>query len=219
MRSARSIRAKRLERAVGRLAVGVMGKRLRLPVAVGERARIVGDVAQARVHMLAHPLERLLVEPRRVDREPQQLGGAIEVLGQRAHPPAPMVAVAMERHLDRLLVERPVKALRIEFARALVEEPRHQRAEAGLVGRVLRRAAAHGEFERHQRHRIGADEPQREAARGRDDVDVDGGMGRRKGEVLLHGRFHFSFCRLGALSARRRNFGASYAASLSSGSR
>ena len=149
----------RFERAVGRLAIGVMGKGLRFPVAVGESAGIVGDVAQAGVHVLAHPLERLLVESRRVDREPQKLGGAIEVLGQRAHPPAPMVAVAMERHLDRLLVERPVKGLRIEVSRALVEEPRHQRAKAGLVGRVLRRAAAHGEFERHQRHRIGADEP------------------------------------------------------------
>ena len=154
-RSARSIRAERLERAVGRLAVGVIGKGLRLPVAVGEGAGIVGDVAQAGVHVLAHPLERLLVESRRVDGEAQELGGAVEVLGQRAHAPAPMVAVAVEAHLDRLLVERPVKGLRIEVARALVEEPRHQGAEAGLVGRVLRRAAAHGEFERDQRHRVG----------------------------------------------------------------
>ena len=114
----------RLERAVGRLAVGVMGKRLRLPVAVGERPGIVGVMAQARVHVLAHPLERLLVEPGRVDRKAQQFGGAIEVLGQRAHAPAPVIAVAVERHFDRDLVERAVKRLRIEVARALVQKSR-----------------------------------------------------------------------------------------------
>ena len=163
---------------LGRLAVRVTRKRLFLPVAVGQRRRIVGVVAQARVHVLAHAFERLLVEPRRVDREAQQLCGAIEVLGERAHAPAPMIAVALERHFDRLLVQGAVKRLRIEFARALVEEPRHQRAQARLVRRVLRRAAAHGEFERNERHRVRRDEPKFQAARANDDVDIDGGMGR-----------------------------------------
>ena len=101
----------RFERPVGRLAVRVIGERLCLPVAAGEGRRIVGVVAQARVHVLAHALERLLVEPGGVDRKPQQLGGAIEVLGERAHAPAPMIAVAMERHFDRLLVQSAVKRL------------------------------------------------------------------------------------------------------------
>ena len=111
-------------------------------------------MAQARVHVLPHALERLLVEPRRVDREAEKLGGAIDVLDERAHAPAPMVPVAMEAHLDRLLVERPVERLRVEFSRALVEERRHERPKARLVGRVLRRAAAHGELERNQRNRV-----------------------------------------------------------------
>ena len=68
-------------------------------------------MAQARVHVLAHAFERLLVEPRGIDRKPQQLGGAIEVLGERAHAPAPMIAVAMERHFDRDLVQGAVKRL------------------------------------------------------------------------------------------------------------
>ena len=165
-----------LECPVGRLAVGVIGERFCLPVAGGEGSRIVGVVAQARVHVLAHAVEGLLVEPWGVDRQPQQLGGAIEVLGQRAHPPAPMIAVAMERHFDRDLVEGAVKRLGIEIGRTLVEKRRHQRAEARLVRRVLRRAAAHGEFERNERHRMGGDEPKFQPARARDDVDIDGGM-------------------------------------------
>ena len=46
----------------------------------------------------------------------------------------------------------------------------------GVAVRGLRRAPANGEFERNERHRIGADEPQGEAARSDDDVDIDGGM-------------------------------------------
>ena len=134
-------------------------------------------MAQARVHVLAHALERLLVEARRVDRKPQEFGGAVEVLYERAHAPAPIVAVAVEGHLDRLLVERPVERLRIEFARAFVEEPRDERSEARLAVRVLRRAPTHGELERDERHRVGPDEPQLQAARGHDDFDVDGGIG------------------------------------------
>ena len=134
-------------------------------------------MAQARVHVLAHPFERLLVEARGVDGEAKQLGGAIEVLGERAHAPAPMIAVAVERHFDRFLVQSAVKGLRIQFARALVEEAGHQGAQAGLLRRVLRRAAAHGEFERNDRHRVGRDEPEFQAARTDDDVDIDGGMG------------------------------------------
>ena len=88
-----------------------------------------------------------------------------------------MIAVAMERHFDRFLVESAVKGLRIEFARALVEHGRHQRAQARLFRRVLRRAAAHREFERNDRHRVRRDEPEFQAARADDDVDIDGGMG------------------------------------------
>ena len=56
----------RFEGPAGRLAVRVTRKRLFLPVAVGEGPGIIGVVAQARVHMLAHAFERLLVEPRRL---------------------------------------------------------------------------------------------------------------------------------------------------------
>ena len=177
MRSARLDMGERFEGPAGRLAVRVTRKRLFLPVAVGEGPGIIGVVAQARVHMLAHAFERLLVEPRGIDGEAKELGGAIEVLDERAHAPAPMITVAVERHFDGFLVERAVKGLRIQFARALVEKRRHQRAQARLVRRVLRRAAAHGEFERNERHRVGGDEPKFQAARADDHVDIDGGMG------------------------------------------
>jgi len=182
------------ERPVGRLAVGVIRERIRLPVAAGERRRIVGVVTQPRVHVLAHAFERLLVEPGGVDRKPQEFGSAIEVLGERAHAPAPMIAVAVERHFDRDLVQGAVKRLRIEITRPLVEKSRHQRAEARLFRTVLRRAAAHGEFERNERHRVRWDEPKFQSARARHDVDIDGGMRGRNGEVLLHERFRNRFC-------------------------
>ena len=72
-----------------------------------------------------------------------QLAGAVEVLGERSHAPAPVIAVAMERHFDRFLVQSPVKGLRVQFARAFIEQSRDQGAQARLVRRVLRRAAAH----------------------------------------------------------------------------
>ncbi len=120
---------------------------------------------QPGVGVLAHAQERLLVEARRIDGEAQELGGAIEVLDQRAHPAAERVAVVVERDLDRLLVERPLEGLRIEVARAFVEQAREQHAHSRLVGRVLRRAAADGEFERDQRNGGGFDQPEGEAAR------------------------------------------------------
>ena len=76
----------RLERPLGGQAVGMAGEGLRPPGARRDRAGIVGVVAQARVGVLAHPQERLLVEARRVDGEPQKFDGAVEILHQRAHP-------------------------------------------------------------------------------------------------------------------------------------
>ena len=132
-----------------------------------------------------------------------------------------MIAVAVERHLDRLLVERPVEGLRIEVARAFVEEARDQRAQARLAGRVLRRAPAHREFERDERHRVRPDEPEFQAARSDDDFDIDGGIGGRNDEVLLHERFH-DFVLLASSAAGERGRSAElggYAASLVSGRR
>ena len=122
-------------------------------------------MAQAGVGVLAHPQERLLVEARRVQRERQELRGAVEVLDQGAHPPRRVLPVVAEVDLDRLLVERPLEGLRIEVARAFVEHAREQHAQARLVRRVLRRAAAHGEFERDHRNRVGFDQPERQPAR------------------------------------------------------
>ncbi len=120
---------------------------------------------ELRVHLLAHALERRLVEARRVDGEAQQFAGAVEMARQRAHPPADMVALAMERDLDRLLVERLLEGLAVEIAGAFVEQAGEQRRGARLARRVLRRAAAKGEFERHQRHRVVLDQPEADAAR------------------------------------------------------
>ena len=102
--------------------------------------------------MLAHPQERLLVEARRIDGEAHEFGGAVEILNQCPHPTGHVVAVVVERHFDRLLVQRLLEGLRLEIAAAFVEKAGEHHAEPGLVGGVLRGPAAHGEFERDERH-------------------------------------------------------------------
>ena len=139
--------------------------------------------------MLAHADERLVVEAGRIDGEAEKLRRPVEVLRQRPHPAALVVAVVAEMQLDRLLVERLLEGLRIEVAGALVQHAREQHVKPGLLRRVLRRAAAHGEFERDQRNGGQFDEPEGEPARRRDGPHVDGGRSGRDGEVFLHGAF------------------------------
>ncbi len=59
----------------------------------------------------------------------------------------------------------------------------------GLVRRVLRRAAAHGEFQRDDGDGVGFDQPRRQPARRDDGPHVDGGFRRRGGDVFLHRAF------------------------------
>jgi len=62
-----------------------------------------------------------------------------------------------------------VESLRIQIARALIKQVGDQIADAGLVGRILRRAAAEGIFHRDQRYGGILHEPGLDAA-GRDQM-------------------------------------------------
>src|SRR5579883_122706 len=119
--------------------------------------------------MLADAQERLFVEARLIDGQAQQFRGAVEIADQAPHPTADMIAVATERNLDRLLVEGAVKSLGIERPGAFIKQAAEQRRRARLAGRVLRRAALEGEFDRDQRHGVVFDQPSLDPAR-RDDL-------------------------------------------------
>ena len=137
-RSSRVDRGEALGRAVGRQRIGMAGKDARAPGAAGDRAGLVGLVADLGEQLLAHARRRRLVEARRVDREPQQFAGAVEMARQRLHPSADVVALGMEGELDRLLVERLLEGLVVEIARAFVE----QAGEHASARRPCRRGPA-----------------------------------------------------------------------------
>ncbi len=183
----------RFERAVGRLAIRMARKGVRPPGLRRDRIRIVGVVPQSRVGVLADANERLLVEARLIDRKAQEFGGAVEVLDKRSHAPAHRGAVGVERDLDRPFVEGALEDLRIEVARAFVEEGGEQHPRARLVGRILGRAAAEREFERDERHSVGFDQPEIKTARGDERLHADGGLGGPDDAVFLHGRFRILF--------------------------
>ena len=176
------------------------GKDPRAPGAAGDRAGLVGLVADLGEQLLAHARRRRLVEARRVDREAQQFAGAVEMARQRLHPAADVVALGMEGEFDRLLVERLLEGLVVEIARAFVEQAGEHRQRAGLAGGVLRRAAAEGEFERHQRHRIVFDQPEAHAARTDEVAQIDRARRDRIGDGYVHQRF---LGRAGLLRRRR----------------
>ena len=124
-----------------------------------------------------------------------------------------MVALAMEGKLDRLLVERLLEGLVVEIAGAFVEQAGEHASRAGLAGRVLRRAAAKGELERHQRHRVVLDQPEAHAARTDEVAQIDRARRDRIGDGQIHQRFlgRAGFLAGGdsgtAASGRRRLFG------------
>ena len=74
------------------------------------------------------------------------------------------IAVGRERHVDRNVLQRLVEGRAVERAGALVEQAGEQRADAGLVRRVLRGATVEGEVHRDQGDRVILDEPRLDSA-------------------------------------------------------
>ena len=99
------------------------------------------------------------------------------------------VAVGAKAEMNRELVDGAMKAARVIGAGAFVERRGEQSGESGLFGRVLRRAAANGEFERDERHGVAFDEPDLQAAGRHDPLHMfsaggDGDGGRVSGHLL-----------------------------------
>ena len=102
------------------------------------------------------------------------------VVLEHAQRAAEIVARRAEAQFDGAAVEAFVEGAGIEVARTFVERVGDQIADAGLVGRVLRRAAAEGIFHRDQRHGGVLHEPGLDAAGRNQMLDLGGGVRRRR---------------------------------------
>ena len=150
---------------------------MRAPGLARQRVRIIGLAADARAKLAAHPLQRIGVEPRLIQGEAQQLKGGVNIPGQRPQPAGESVAVRPKRQLDRLLLQRLLEGGAVKRARAFVKQTRQHGGGASLARRILRAAAAHGKFQRHQGHGVIFNQPCGDTL-GRDKLLDSGGAGR-----------------------------------------
>ena len=184
------------QRAVGRPAVGMVAKGDFQEFAAGERARVGGVAAQAGDDLGANAFDVDAVEMRRGQRHPQQVEGFVLVVLEHAQRAAEIIPRRAEAQFDGAPVEVLVEGLGIEIARALVEQIGDHVADAGLAGRILRRAAAEGKFHRDQRHGGVLHEPGFDAAGRNQMLDFGGGVRRRRGSAVS--------ATAGSATARRR---------------
>ena len=152
------------QRAVGRPAIGMVAKGHFQELAAGQRRRVGGVALQVGNHLGANALDIGAVEMRRGQRHPQQVEGLVAGVLEHAQRAAEIIPRRTEAQLDGAAFEPFVEGLGIQFARALIEQIGDQTADAGLVGRVLRRAADEGIFHRDQRHGGVLHEPGLDAA-------------------------------------------------------
>ena len=87
------------------------------------------------------------------------------------------VAIGAKAKMDGEIVDGAMEATRVIRAGAFIERRREQRRQSGLLGRVLRGAAAEREFERDERHGVAFHEPGLKAGRRRDPLHMFGAGG------------------------------------------
>jgi hypothetical protein len=137
-----------LERAAHRPAIGLAGKSGLEPGQARQVIRILRAAPQARLDLIADPVDRLGIEAWRAQRQPQQLEGTIAILGQRLELTGEAVALGVERQLDRQILELGAKRLAVQLSRSFVEQARDHVGEALLADRIERRPA--GKMDRHR---------------------------------------------------------------------
>ncbi len=171
-----------LQRAAGRPAIGMVAKGDFQELAAGKRGRAGGVAPQAGHDLGANALDIGAVEMRRCQRHPQQVEGFVLVVLEHAQRAAEIIPRRTEAQLDGAAIETLVKGLGIEIARAFVEQIGDHVADAGLVGGILRRAAAEGIFHRDQRHGGVLHEPGLDAAGRNQTLDLGRGVRRGRGQ-------------------------------------
>ena len=134
----------RFERAVERTSIGMIRKRRAPPQTVADIVRVRGFAPQRRQHLLAIAFDRVGIEARRVEREPQQLEAFVHLVAQDAKRTAEFVALHAKAEFDGGAVHALLKGARIEIAGAFVEQsaPSNGRRRAFPPGPDWRRPAS-----------------------------------------------------------------------------
>jgi hypothetical protein len=153
-------------------------KRRGPPVAARDLVRIGIGTAQIRQQIGADALDRFRVEAGRGQRQVGQLECLVLLVEQRAQRTVELVAGRRETQADRARLELFVKRAGVEIAGALVDQPRHQRRDASLVGRILARAATERKIDGNQRRRRRMHQPRLDAERTDNALDLGGGARR-----------------------------------------
>ncbi len=141
------------------------------PLAAGELIGIGRFPPKAGEFLLAHALDRVRIEARAGQRQPQQFKGLVTMLVERAQRPAEIVAANLETHFDGVTLEALMERLGIEVAGTLVEHGREEVGEPLPAQRVLGAAAFEGEAHRDQRHTVLFDQPSLDPAGAFDTLD------------------------------------------------
>ena len=111
-------------RAVRRPAVGMAGEGHRLPLVGGDAVGVARGVGEAGQDLAAHAVHRVRIEARLADRQRQQCGGLVAVLGQRLEAAVEGIARILEAHAHGDLLHALLELLGGEVAGALVEHAR-----------------------------------------------------------------------------------------------
>jgi len=130
--------------------------------------KVVEIAFQLRRQLTAHARDVARRQTRLRQRELHQLKRLVGIARESLKMARYRVAIGAEANVDRQFVNGAMKAARIIGAGAFIEHAGQQRCKTGLVGGVLRGAAANGEFQRDERHGVAFDKPGDNAA-GRDD--------------------------------------------------
>ena len=123
-------------------------------------------------HLGANALDRLLVETRLRQRQPQQVETLVLAVGQNLERAANLVTAGPEGQLDRVAVALRLERLGVEIAGAFVQQCRHHVGDAGLADRILVGPALEREFHRDQRHGRLAHQPGFDPARADHPLDL-----------------------------------------------
>ena len=93
---------------------------------------IGGFAAKRRQHLCANALDRLVVEARHGQRQPQQIEALILALAQDLERTAHLIALRVEVKLDGIALQPLLEGARIELAGAFVERGRRHIGDTGL---------------------------------------------------------------------------------------
>ena len=172
-----------LQRAVGLAGIGMVAEGDLQKLAAGQRRRVGrGPGAGPTLTWARIRSTSAALEARRGHRLAQQVEGFVPVVLEHPQRAAEVIPRRGKAELDGAAVEPLVEGLGIQFLGSLVEQAGDHVADAGLVGRILRRAAAEGIFHRDQRHGGVLHEPGLDAAGRNQALDLCRRVRRQGGE-------------------------------------